>query len=360
FEGTSASLGDIYIQQQQTDQAIALYQSATEANPTEAWPLRLLGNAYALVGDNEQALAAFKQALVLEPDNASLYTQLGNLYQWNRQQPAEALPYYRRAVALAPDQGWYYTTLAGALFALGQKTEAQKTLETALRREPNSTVVQQAVGDLMLQYESPAAAQPYYEQAIKLDPKNAYAHLGLARFYQQMGDFAKALDHLQQSINFAPNQYLQADANLEMANLYLAQNKPDAGLEQLLPTIDQIPTDSRLYAAAGNLYYQQGNIEQALSYYRRSTEIPPPIVWHYLTLGAFLLEIGQSEEGLQVLQSAVAIDPNSSAVHQRVAELAVQYGQPQLALPYLEKAINLDPNNEAAKSLLENLKTQLN
>lgn len=80
---------------------------------------------------------AYRRRLVLEPGTWSTWYDNGNLRQAAAEDPAGAIPCYRRALALAPAEDRPATNLATAALKLGDPATALAACERVLAREPS-------------------------------------------------------------------------------------------------------------------------------------------------------------------------------------------------------------------------------
>ena len=96
-------LGDMFLAQRLTDQAIAPYKTALRVNPNNAAALSGLARCYELRGENmEIALSFCRQSVEIAPDNGRAFLRLGRLLvKANRLE--EARQAFKRAASLGED-----------------------------------------------------------------------------------------------------------------------------------------------------------------------------------------------------------------------------------------------------------------
>lgn len=96
-------LGDIFLAQRLTDQAIAPYKTALRINPNDAAALSGLARCYELRGENmEIALSFCLQSVEIAPDNGRAFLRLGRLLVKSTQL-AEARQAFKKAETLGED-----------------------------------------------------------------------------------------------------------------------------------------------------------------------------------------------------------------------------------------------------------------
>ena len=108
--------------------------------------------------------------------------------------------------------------------------------------------------------------------------------------------------------------------------------------------IDPQDPDSILSKANG--LFQLNNIEEALAYYERYSELVPDDEYGFLHQGTCLVSLGRSQEAIERLRHAEQIAPADSAelleIYQELAFAYADQNMPESALFYLDKTDDLD------------------
>jgi putative PEP-CTERM system TPR-repeat lipoprotein len=113
---------------------IALLEDFVEKEPNSAMALFMLGNEYANKGDSERAIGPYERAFKITPNNALI---LNNLAYTEIQvgQIKDAVEHARRAVEQSPETPSFTETLASALIANGEKSEARAVMQRLIDKE---------------------------------------------------------------------------------------------------------------------------------------------------------------------------------------------------------------------------------
>ena len=223
-------VGRVFESREQLDQAEAAYEEAAALDPTWAAPqvatlaLRLregdtegtlaglralpdpmratggaellLGQALLETGDSAEALAALDRAVAALPGLAEAHAAHGDAAE-AAGEPAVAADAYGRAVEREPDN-LRYRMRHGALLARdGRFDEAlAELLEVTGRPEGQNPETLLDLGAIYLSFEPPRVedAVAAYEEALKLDPGNGDAALGVARSYRAGKQWTRAID----------------------------------------------------------------------------------------------------------------------------------------------------------------------
>lgn len=264
-------------------QAATWFAHVPQKEPAAREAQFYLGMSSYYTGDYSRAQAAFDFVATRLP-LTEVYNNLGVVA--GRRGSNAAVEYFQRAVRTDPSDPDYHFNLAVALYKAGDATgaakqlremlalrsdaEAKAFLEQAIAGPPPTVKGQPSVkvplerikpnydessfrqlameiesfneqrlaeaepkvhaafhvqhGREMLAQELLVVAERDFREALVLDPANAGAHAGLARFLELTSDPKAARAEAQAALRLAPN----ADAFLVLAQLDLDENKPEA------------------------------------------------------------------------------------------------------------------------------------
>lgn len=157
-----------------------------------------------------------------------------------------------------------------------------------------------------------------YDEALKLDPKSAYAHFGLGIVLLQEGkeESAKA-------------EYLRA---LEL----------DATVEEI-------------HVNLGALEAKNGNYEAAAAEYRKAIAVNPFQVQALFNLGVALTQLKRTDEAVHAYREAIRFQPSLIPARINLGLLLANAGDIDGAKAQFQAILAIDPQNRAAKSALQQL-----
>jgi tetratricopeptide (TPR) repeat protein len=153
--------------------------NASSASDPFAYRLLLIGRGLGSLGEWQLAETAFTQACQLSPDYAEAWAFLSQAQDQLGQDGQAAL---KKAIALKPD-----STLIQAFQALywvhHKKADlALVYLKAIALKEPQNGMWQVEIGNTLVEMGDLAAALPYYQQAVGLEPDNPVYWRDLAIF----------------------------------------------------------------------------------------------------------------------------------------------------------------------------------
>jgi tetratricopeptide (TPR) repeat protein len=314
-------------------EALARSQSA---DPEAA---AILGHLAIRKGRYEDAVTLLEPAAVQAPAGTAAL-ELGLLHQrLGRHEAATRLltVIYRQGSNAGNADTLVRAARAGQ--ALGRPQEANSLFRTAVGVSGGDAAIETYWGQLLFERSAEADAQRSFEQALKLDPQWAPAHVGLGWAVSDVNPPAAAA---------AAAKALEIDPALDSAHLLLAQldldnTRPDAARERIDKILAQNPRhlDARallaamayvkgdkaayerevkavlevnpafgeVYRAAGDLAARNYRFDEAVTLARQAVQLDPGLARGHGDLGMHLLRTGDEEEGRRALDRAFKVDP---------------------------------------------------
>jgi adenylate cyclase len=134
---THIVLGQIYLHQQQYDQALAEMERAVALAPTEAWSYAGLAVVLSYMGRTEDALEAAAQAQRLKPAAVDSHLDSVGAAYATAGRPEEAIAPLQRYISRYPNILGAHLMLAAVYSELGKEAEARAEVVEVLRLNPN-------------------------------------------------------------------------------------------------------------------------------------------------------------------------------------------------------------------------------
>ncbi len=142
--------------------------------------------------------------------------------------------------------------------------------------------------------------------ALKLDPRNARAHVGMAWIHIMYDwDWASAERELQQAATLAPGN---VDVLQGQAALSATLGRRDDALRQIKAALAQDLLDADMLVALSNIQVTRGNPQEAEAAMRRALEIRPNYAYGHYNVGLILLEHGDHDGALREFQQETIDD----------------------------------------------------
>ena len=193
-------------------QALALYQQAVEVDPSFAPAYAGLADSFVMLA-TMQALpardvlarvkAAAHQALELDPSLAEPHAALGaaaGLIEWDWDNAHREL---EEAMQLNPNYPWAPHWLGLLYSGTGRTKRGMELIELAQSLDPLSPIISIAAGITMHIERRFDDALARYRHIVESETSVTAAHYYLALTFEQLGEFAEAISHLQLLIDSA-------------------------------------------------------------------------------------------------------------------------------------------------------------
>ena len=170
------SLGDVYLQNDEPEAAIAAFSSAIDLLPDPdmpaAWRLYYSRAIAEHKSDDwPRAEADFRQALKLMPDEANVLNYLGYSLVERGEKLDEALEMIESAAASRPDSGAISDSLGWVYFQLGRYEEAEAEMERAVQLLPVDPILSDHYGDVLWMVDRKREARFQWRRALSYGPE---------------------------------------------------------------------------------------------------------------------------------------------------------------------------------------------
>ena len=343
-EESIASEGMKFMMKDEAERALPVFQKLTEMNGQSAAGHYLVATALVKLEKYDEAIAASKKAYDLNKENIYYAQQLAELYAKKRKY-AEAAQIYEGLVRKNPENIQYAIELAAVYVFNDQFDKAitaydgleksmgvteeitrqkqqlylrQNNLEKALAEgkkliaaEPGEVAYRVELAEMLIANDRIVEAVAPLEEALKINPDEAQAHVLLADIYRRNGDVQKCNQELK--LVFA-NPNLDADPKIRVLTGYLSMLKTDAEYNEAVELARQLkethPNDSKAVVVYGDLLARQGKKAEARDMYTKAVSMDPSVfqVW-----GAILQidgDLNQIDSMLTHSEKALEIFPN--------------------------------------------------
>ena len=172
-----------------------------------------------------------------------------------------------------------------------------------------------SVGGKAYNEKGPAAALPYHQRAIELDPNFAMGFWGVGDDYAQLGEQERANEYFTKA--FQLGDHASEREKLVIAATYYGNvnGEVDKAAQTYDEQIENYPRDSRAYLDRAWIYAEEGQYDKAIEVHRQSLRLAPYSVASYEFLGIYLLALQRFDEARHILQQAQERKLDDYALH---------------------------------------------
>lgn len=288
---TRLNMGTLYQEQKDYETAIEAYDTITNFNPNFMLAYLYKAQCYKAMGKKDAAIENYKLALNLDPSNQDIKNELYNMYE-TTMTPEERLAYLKQQITEEPKN-------AGLLYNYAYELHKANRIADAI---------------------------PYYNQVIKLAPKNENAYINLAQAYMQQSSYDKARAVLSDAQGLFPENQT---------------------IKKQLASIDA-ETVSLLYNDASRLYSEK-KYQEAINVYNKIVPMTPEAL---LGIGACYQAMGNNKMAAQSYAKSLQLDPKNIETAYFTALTYANDNDYANAKAYAKKALALNPEHKSTKDLL--------
>lgn len=236
----------------------------------------------------------------------------------------------------------YYTTLKDMKFQGKESILAATNVETG-ERDEFSNSNEREIAILAKTHVKP--------ETIYSEPKSAEIAKNIALIYISQGKNDEALAAMADARSENPDDILLMRSE---ADIYLKMNKMDKYQEVIEDVLKKEPDNPELYYNLGVSADQQGNKEQAITYYKKATELKSDYAAAYNNIAVLIL----AKEKL-IVDQMNALGTSKSDFAKYDALKLDREGVYREAMPYLEKALESRSSNIDVARSLQGIYSQL-
>jgi putative PEP-CTERM system TPR-repeat lipoprotein len=354
LQGARIGLASTYLRLYQPAKALAAIQPALTEGGVDGQALSLAGEAALALGDTPAAEMYFQRAAKLMPGDAAARTSLA-LTHMARGDTNKAFDELSRVASdtkdIVAEQAMYSARLRRGEFDAAMEAvdiiakkqpsnanvhdlrgkiylmkrdylQARKAFETQLTQDPKSISASANLAAIDLIEKKPDEARKRLRAAIKSDPKNIYPMLALARLQLESGAPLEEIRQIYTDAILA--QPGAREPRLELLSLTLRKRLYKEALTVAQEAAAALPSDSLVMDAVGRAQMEAGDVEQAITTFRRIAGSDTKSALPYTRLADIYLKTGKREQAEGALRKALEAEPDLIQAQVALIDLLVQ------------------------------------
>src|SRR5262245_8378324 len=329
------------------------------AEPSSPAAYFYLSGIYTGLGRNATAYRYLDAAIKANPAQGIYYHQLGMIRRREGCRP-EALAAFQQALqkGVGKEESTVWRRVGDAYADLLSFDKALEAYENALKIEPNDAAAHLALGNFYLDRNKPDRVIVEMSAALKLAPGLEGVRPGLGRAYRAAGDLLSAVKVLQEGIERDPSAQ---EARYVLAQTLLSLQRDEEGrreMDEYRRVQDRISQTNSLFESAVRRA-QAGELERAEDLLRQTLRLAPRYAPALRVLGVVLLNRGSSERAVEMLRNAVDSNPLNAETYFNLATAYLRTGKLAEALDMARRALILDEEDARFYTLLGDIYSRM-
>jgi eukaryotic-like serine/threonine-protein kinase len=179
-----------------------------------------------------------------------------------------------------------------------------------------------SLGKRALSEKGAAAALPYHQRAIELDPNFAIAYRALGGDYNSVGQLGRASEYFTKA--FQLREHASEREKLDITADYYSNvtGEVDKAIQTYQEEIESYPRAVGAYTELGGVFVLLGQYEKAAEITRQAVRLAPDHVSSYENLANCALALQRFDEAQQMIHEAQARKLNDNVMHNLLYALA--------------------------------------
>lgn len=193
----------------------------------------------------------------------------------------------------------------------------------------------------------------YFDETIKLEPKNSYLYILKHNALESLHKHAEArecleaaVEHLEEAIKEDPTN---ANLHNDKGSILWILEKHEEAVECLEEAVRLEPKNGALYRFKGFALQSLGKNVEAVECFNEAIKLGVKDLIMYLHKGSALKNLGKNVEAVECLEDAIKIDPNDPVAYEFIAEILYAQGKDNKAKEYDLQAKKLRKHSSASR-----------
>jgi tetratricopeptide (TPR) repeat protein len=234
---------------------------------------------------------------------------------------------------------------------LSQKPElaalAENTRLNSNDLESRHTLAEAYLGEKLL-----TAAFGLYQEILVVSPGNARAELGLARIWNEWGDYEQAREYAERAVDGASSN---PDAFELLGRICLHQKNTESAVRAFEAALRITPASPSILANAGYAYLLRSEWVEARDHLERALKLDESIAEAHNHLGIVFAHLGERDAALNEF---TAVNSLAASLNNLGAVYLAENRLPEAYTEFL-KALSVDPGHEKAMANLRTIESLL-
>ncbi|MDQ6785840.1 MAG: tetratricopeptide repeat protein [Acidobacteriota bacterium] len=209
-----------------------------------------------------------------------------------------------------------------------------------------------ARGEEYLQKRKYTEAVMEFRTASDIDKKSAEAHWGLARAYENLGQFYETVAELQQVASLNPDNL---EAKVKLGNYYLLTEP--AQMQETQKILDDVfardPNFIEAYILKASLLVKQKKSErEVIDALNKAISLNPNRTESYMSLARYFMKLDRADDAEKAISKGISVNPNAALGYIEYGRFLTYAARAGEAETQFKRAIQAEPKNTEAREAI--------
>lgn len=283
----------------------------------------------------KQAIQFYKKALEFGEDQDYLYNCIGNEYL-NLNEISKALYSFKKALEVELDDDFAFYSCVQCFEELHLYRECVDFLNQYIDLRPYSEMAWTQLGVQYVALKDYDNAYRAFDYATLINPKSIMALAQKAGVLEKLEDFEAAIQVYEETLALDDSA---AYTYMKIGQCYMQLGKPFKALKSFHQSIHEDPQLDQAWVATSDLYDQIGNYEEALYYLNRGIDLDAFNVEYWKRKAYLHIQMVKIEEAAQDYNRLVELEPNNYYNWLGLSEVLITLGDYAKAIENVKKAL---------------------
>jgi len=208
---------------------------------------------------------------------------------------------------------------------LGESLASVQKLDASLEQATTASLEAlqaYSLGEKAYREKNEAAALPYHQRAIQLDPRFALGYDAIGSDYLSLGEQGRASEYFTKAFELQERASERERLKITAGYYSYVTGELEKGEQACQEWFASYPRDYRAHLDLGNAYLFQGKYEKAAAAYRESLRLVPDNIALDENLVYALLALQRFDEARQLIREAQASNLDGYTLHMALYSLA--------------------------------------
>lgn len=288
----------------QFEPAYNLLVQLVDENPQNTDVQFAMAILYSMMGKSDKAVACYLKASKDGYDLDAIYSNIGDEY-YKQKDFDKAVEYYLKAIADNPDESRSLYNLCYIWQEQHKLERAEQFFHNHVSEHPFSSAGWYCLGRIYYLEGNLQQAVDAFEYSLAADESNIDTYLTLSDVWRDLGDYARAVRTLHESIPFSDKSE-RLSALYRIGYIYMEQNNYHTASTYFKHVVTDDPSDAESWYHLGLCNQHLGNLDDAIECYYRVIDLYPDNDQPWLTLIDLYIEKENYPKAVALLESASA------------------------------------------------------